>query len=506
MNRASSIAKAQNETFDVCIIGGGITGAGILARAIQKGWKAILVEKQDFASGTSSRSSKMIHGGLRYLKMFQFKMVYEALHEREYLLKTFPTLVKPLPFIMPVYHSTIFLNVMALFIRFYGKLAGHSMLRKAKKLSATEVLKRLPGIKQKSLKGGVLYWDGWVNDSLLTIEVIKSCWQKGAVVLNYCKASKIIKESDVVQHIECVDNINNNRFNIKAKIYINATGVWTDDILRMISDKQPLVMKPSKGVHILVPASKIPSDNVAIVQSGFNDKRYVYAFPWEYGLTVLGTTDTEYNGHPDKVATLLEDAEYLLNSFNKNFPAAQLSASDIMASYVGLRPMLDDKNRRTSYLRSREYSIWWNSENFLNIAGGKLTSFLSMGKKCMDIAEKKLKRSNNFSNLDTQGFCETTVEKLVKENAALGKSLFEKLNLTGAEVIQCIRDYFALEPANILTRRSSVTYAMKYFDKMGATEVAKIMAEELNKSNEWIEMQVKKYYTHWQEYHPDFIY
>ncbi|HNW89447.1 MAG TPA: glycerol-3-phosphate dehydrogenase/oxidase [Bacteroidales bacterium] len=505
MNRSAWIAKAQNESFDVCIIGGGITGAGILAHAIQRGWKTLLIDKQDFASGTSSRSSKMIHGGLRYLKMMKLGMVYEALHEREHLFRTYPGLVKPLPFIMPVYHSSFFLAVMALFIRLYGKLAGRSVLSRSQKLAAEEVGKYLPGINHNKLKGGILYWDGWVNDALLAIQSIKESYQKGAVVLNYCEAKKFVYQDGLVQSMECTDNTDGQNFSVNAQVYINATGVWTDEVLERASGKHQPVMKPSKGVHVMVPAAKIPSDYVALVQSGADDKRYVYSFPWEHGLTVLGTTDTEYSGNPEKAVAQQDDINYLFNSFNKNFPSAKLTINDIVGVYTGLRPMLDDNHNKGSYLRSREYRIWWSSSNFLNIAGGKLTSFLSMGKKCMDVTEKCLNRKN-IPDVDVHSNkSEVIHEDYYKEENASDEILINGFNLTGAEIMHHIRFTFAQELSDVLTRRTSITYAMKNFDENGVRKVAEIMAEALAKNSEWADMQVAKYRRHWEEYHPDFL-
>jgi len=505
MNRTALVSKAKNGSFDVCIIGGGITGAGIMAHAIRRGWKTILIDKQDFASGTSSRSSKMIHGGLRYLKMMKLSMVREALHEREHLFRTFPGLVKPLPFIMPVYNSSLFLAVMALFIRFYCKLAGRSVLSSSRKLSADEVEKYLPGINHNKLKGGILYWDGWVNDALLTIQSIKESFKKGAVVLNYCEAKKFVQRDGWIQFMECTDNTDGQDFSVNAQVYINATGVWTDEVLDRAFGKHQQVMKPSKGIHVMVPAAKIPSHYVALVQSGADDKRYVYCFPWEHGLTVLGTTDTEYSGHPEKAVVQQGDINYLLNSYNKNFPSSKLTSRDIVGVYAGLRPMLDDKHNNGSYLRSREYRIWWSSSNFLNIAGGKLTSFLSMGKKCLVFAERRLKRKNISEVAVQPTEDEVIAEDYSNENNAADEALIKGFELTGAGINYHIRCTFARELSDVLTRRTSITYAMKNFDENGVRKVAGIMAEALDKNYDWTDMQVMKYRQHWLEYHPDFL-
>lgn len=507
MSRSASIAKAKGETFDVCIIGGGITGAGILNKAIERGWKTILIDKNDFASGTSSRSSKMIHGGLRYLKMLQFGLVREALLEREQLLLRYPHLVRPLPFIMPSYKSKFDLGLLSFVIRFYGKLAGKSILPKSKKLSAAEVGEHLPGFNQSNLQGGVLYWDGWTNDALLTIHALSDAANQGATVLNYVEAKKFSNAGGNQTLLTCLDKSSNESIDIKASVFINATGVWTDDVLSQTMGAEKKVMKPSKGVHVVVSNKKVASENVAIVQSGTADKRYLYSFPWEHGLTVLGNTDTEYNGSADKIETTEEDVNYILNAFNKSFPEAKITKQDVVSVYAGLRPMLDDETDNGAYSRSREYRIWWSNNHLLNIAGGKLTSFLSMGQHCVAVAAEKLPQSSNTGQTVQPEALDTSkaLEEILKEDNTLSRKLFDGLSVTAAHVVLHTRFLFAEKVEDVLTRRTAVTYALKTFDEPAVEETARIMAKELGKNDNWISEQVKQYHEHWKEYHPDFL-
>jgi glycerol-3-phosphate dehydrogenase len=507
MNRRASILKAKTETFDVCIIGGGITGAGILTKAVERGWKAILIDKNDFASGTSSRSSKMIHGGLRYLKLLQFGLVREALQEREHLLLRYPHLVRPLPFVMPSYKSQFDLGLLSFVIRFYGKLAGKSILPKSKKLSPAEVEQHLPGFNQKNLKGGVLYWDGWTNDAMLTIHALNDAANKGATVLNYVEAKKFNEVGDSLASLTCKDNIANEEIRISAKVFINATGVWTDDVLKQTTGETKPVMKPSKGVHIVVSNKKVASDNVAIVESATTDKRYLYSFPWEHNLTVLGNTDTEYNGSADKIETTGEDVNYILRAFNRSFPSANITKEDIVSVYAGLRPMLDDESDKGTYSRSREYRIWWSNNRLLNIAGGKLTSFLSMGERCMEVAEEKLGSSASAKQIVQPEALDMAkaLSDILREDSSLSKKLFEGLQVTAADVVLHTRFLFAEKPEDVLTRRTAVTYALKNFNENAVRETARLMAKELKKDDYWITEQVKDYYAHWKEYHPEFL-
>jgi glycerol-3-phosphate dehydrogenase len=507
MSRSASIQKAKTETFDVCIIGGGITGAGILNKAVERGWKGILIDKNDFASGTSSRSSKMIHGGLRYLKMLQFGLVREALQEREHLLLRYPHLVRPLPFIMPSYKSKFDLGLLSFVIRFYGKLAGKSVLPKSKKLSPNEVEQHLPGFNRRNLKGGVLYWDGWTNDAMLTIHALNDAANEGATVLNYVEAMKFDKGEPNTGLLTCLDRITNEEVRINAKVFINATGVWTDDVLNKTTGVKQKAMKPSKGVHLVVSNKKVPSDKVAIVESGAGDKRYLYSFPWEHGLTVLGNTDTEYNGSADKLETTEEDVNYVLHAFNKSFPDANITRQDIVSVYAGLRPMLDDESEKGAYSRSREYRIWWSSKHLLNIAGGKLTSFLSMGQHCVEVAAERIslpltaKQTVQPEALDIA----KALNSIFKEDNSLTRKLFDSISVTAADVVLHTRFLFAEKVEDVLTRRTAVTYALKNFDEDAVQETARIMAKELKKEEYWITEQVKAYYEHWKEYHPGFL-
>lgn len=502
MNRSEAITAAKAQAFDICIIGGGITGAGILAHAVANGLKAVLIDKSDFASGTSSRSSKMIHGGLRYLKMMQFGMVREALLEREHLLKMYPGVVRPLPFIMPA-HSAADLALKAFVIRFYGKLAGKSAMEKSRKLSVNEMLELLPGFNSQGLKGGVLYWDGWTNDAMLTVTTLKHATDNGAVVLNYVKAGKLLN----AKTLQCTDVNTGEVFPVNAKVFINASGVWTDEVLQAVTGKPTGMMKPSKGVHVVVSNKRIPSKYVAIIKSAANDGRFVYSFPWEHNLTVLGTTDTDYTGSMDKIEVTESDIGYLLQATNKEFPEAKLTRADVVSVYAGLRPMLDDKNSKGSYGRSREYQIWWSSDNVLNIAGGKLTSFLSMGKHCIEAALQKLTASGNKTGLPAvvNSNKASTIQQIEAENTEWRKPLFAGIETTGAEVVYHTRHLFAQKVADVLTRRTAVTYALKDFDKEGVRNAAVLMARELKKDDTWVEEQVKEYYEHWREYHPDFL-
>ena len=517
MNRRSFISSAQNDTFDICIIGGGITGAGILANAVERGLKVILVEKNDFASGTSSRSSKMIHGGLRYLRYLQINLVREALMERGHLLQIYPHLVKPLSFILPSFNSELDMLSKHLALIAYDKLAGKAMVHPHKRLNAAELVKELPGFLDKGLKGGMLFWDAYTNDALLTADVLCDASMQGAVVLNYVQAAEFIKENNSVKTLVCKDLIGESEIKIKAKVYVNATGAWTDEILEKLFGPSAKKMEPTKGVHLLIPSDRLPKTHAIAVLSTTGDKRFLYTLPWENGLTILGSTDTAYHQKPDEPDVTPEDIKYILNAFNASFPDAKLTTDDIVSVYSGLRPLLNEKDEKDNYSRSREYQIWWSENNFVNIAGGKLTSFLSMGKHCLEVIETKFKdltgKKASSTNTKTYngkwkasyGDKGALIDDIIKENGALIEPVSASWKYTKAETIFFIRYQFAETLADLLTRRATITYAMKDFDEELVRNLGGLMAKELNKPEAWVAEQREKYYAHWLEYHPKLL-
>jgi glycerol-3-phosphate dehydrogenase len=275
-------------------------------------------------------------------------------------------------------------------------------------------------------------------------------------------------------------------------------------------------MQPTKGVHVVVPSAKLPKTCVAIVSSVSGEKRFLYTLPWEHDLTILGATDTNYTGTADNVNVSVDDVKYLLETFNAGFPNAHLTMKDVVSVFSGLRPLLKvDGNKTGNYSRSREYEIWWTKNNFVNIAGGKLTSFLSMGKHCLDVVAQKFSLStsataateNNYTGKwkDMYGAFGKLVEEIIHEDASNTQVLSEKYNYLKAEIIFFTRYQYAQTVADMLTRRTSITYAMKQFDEKLVSDVAQLMAKELDKNTSWKNEQLKNYRDHWTEYHPSFL-
>ncbi len=513
MKREALIQRAQTERFDVAIIGGGITGAGILLNAVQQGLKVVLIEKGDFASGTSSRSSKMIHGGLRYMQYLQFGLIKEALQERGHLLKKFPHLVKPVGYVFPHRGSKLGLWVKNIGLTLYDTMAADAHFPKHVLLNKEQTLAEIKGYNPDELAGSILYYDCGTNDARLTVDSLAEGVMQGAVALNYVKAMQALG-SETTTGLQCIDMLTGEHVTLNAKVFINATGIWTDETLQQVAGIHSKRMMPTKGIHVVVRTDMLPAERVAIVKVP-GEKRYIYNLPWENNLSILGTTDTTYEGSNDAVSTTEADVRYILDAFNHSFPKLKLSYADVVSVYAGLRPLLNDEGKDNSS-RSREYETWWSNHNWLNIAGGKLTSFLSMGKRCMEVVHKKfpemataagelplLKGQGKWAEL--YGPFGAQVEAIESEAAENKQRFSDAYPYTRAELLFYIRYQFAQQVQDILTRRTSVTYAMRDYDDALVKKVAELMARELQQDTAWIENAVNDYRQHWQEYHPDFL-
>lgn len=523
MFRDFHLDKARNTAYDICIIGGGITGAGIFLKACQKGLKAIIIDKSDFAFGTSSRSAKMIHGGLRYLQYFQIKMVYEGLHERETLLAEYPHLVKPQPYFMPVYNSWVSKLKFSVGLSGYDVLAGKSSMPKHTSITEEEIKKRFKNILHDDLKGGFIYYDARTNDARLTNEVIQQGVELGGTAINYMEAIYFDEEENEIKSLVCKGRLHGSDVEIKSKVYISATGVWTDELLNKYKPQPKKWMKPSKGIHIVVSGDLLPKDCVLILPTIEGDGRFLWCLPWEDNLNVIGTTDTEYNEGLNEIRTTKEEIDYILDSVNKHLTGRKITTEDILSVYAGLRPLLSEpetEEEKDSSSRSRDYDIWWNNDNFVTIAGGKLTSFLSMGENCIqEIIEKFPGKINPriipnpgtilpkvghplYATLrDKYGENVALIMDIIKENKDYILPIYPKSSYIIAEIIFFIRFQHAVMLDDLMTRRTLISYGMKHWDDDIINSICKIFIQELGWNQEETEAQIKNYKKTWDLMH-----
>lgn len=380
--RQHNIDRMDKETFDVLVIGGGITGAGIARDAAMRGLKTALIEKSDFGAGTSSRSSKLVHGGFRYLKQLQFRMVREALVERKILTDLAPHMVYPIECLLPIYRGSIAkASQVHIGMRLYDILASGRNIGRYRMVSAEELTKMEPQYRHEGLRKAAEYCDCWADDFRLVMATIQSAAQNGANIANYIKAIDIIKEKGTVAGVLAVDQFTGREIAVRSRVVANATGPWSDDVRGQLLEAKDQQLRLTKGVHLIVSTEVLPIQH-ALMQFAVKDGRPIFAIPWR-NFVLLGTTDTDFVGDADRIDVERSDVDYLLESFNYYFPRANLTDSHIVSTFGGLRPLIFEDGKAASKV-SREYQIFEKPENFFSIIGGKLTTYRKMAQKMVD--------------------------------------------------------------------------------------------------------------------------
>ncbi|MBA3534375.1 MAG: glycerol-3-phosphate dehydrogenase/oxidase [Ardenticatenales bacterium] len=389
--RAAALAALTPEQpFDLLIIGGGITGVGAARDAALRGYRVVLVDKRDFASGTSSKSTKLVHGGLRYLEHFEFALVFEALQERRVLLEQAPHLVQPQPILFPIYKGAEngFLKMTA-GMWLYDTLSLFRNVRRHKMLGPGGVEKSVPGLRDENLTGAAHFYDANTHDARLTLANAQQAHAAGAALLTYCAVQDFLRDDEgALVGVRVRDELAGKDYEIHARLLLNCTGPWTDTVIQMADPSQPTRLRPTKGAHLVFSRERLPLDE-ALMVSAPQDNRPVFIIPWR-GETIIGTTDTDYEGSFDDIPVTAEDVTYLLEVANYSFPEANLTASDVQSSWAGLRPLIQDPSAESEGATSREHEIWEAPEGLISIAGGKLTTYRIMGRQLIDVAAQKL--------------------------------------------------------------------------------------------------------------------
>jgi glycerol-3-phosphate dehydrogenase len=381
------LEQMSENVYDVLIIGGGITGCGIALDAASRGLKTALVEMQDFAAGTSSRSTKLVHGGLRYLKQFEIKMVSEVGKERAIVYENGPHVTTPEWMLLPIYKEGTFGKfTTSIGLKLYDYLAGVKKSERRKMLSAEETLKKEPLLKQEGLLGGGYYVEYRTDDARLTMEVIKKAAELGAHAVNYVKVEEFLYQEKKVFGVRCVDQISQHSYNIYARKIINAAGPWVDTLREKDRSKTGKTLRLTKGVHIVIDQKRFPLKQAIYFDT--QDGRMVFAIPRD-GKTYVGTTDTFYNEDIANPKMTSQDREYLINAINGMFPSVRLTEKDIESSWAGLRPLIHEEGKAPSEI-SRKDEIWQSPSGLITIAGGKLTGYRKMAETVVDLVVKQL--------------------------------------------------------------------------------------------------------------------
>ncbi len=415
LNRTDFTNRLQAQPFDLLVIGGGITGCGIALDAALRGMKVALIEKNDFASGTSSRSTKLIHGGLRYLKQLEIKLVHDVGSERAVVHRNARHVVIPEKMLLPIQQDgSLGKNSSSLGLLVYDLLAGVKKEERRKMLNKHDTLKAEPLLAGDKLVGGGLYFEYRTDDSRLTIEIAKSAFEKGATLLNYTECRNFIYDADgKITGIKALDKVTGKELDIRATTVVNACGPWVDILRKEDNSLKGKRLLLTKGVHIVFPYSKLPLQQAAYFDVG--DGRMIFAIP-RNNITYVGTTDTVYNQNIDKPRCSKEDTDYLLKAVNGVFPSVKLTTADIVSSWAGLRPLIFEDGKSASEV-SRKDEVMVSASGLISIAGGKLTGYRLMAEKIVDLVAKKLGKDYGYcqtKNYRLSGGNFTTEEDFVK--------------------------------------------------------------------------------------------
>ncbi|MHA1669180.1 MAG: glycerol-3-phosphate dehydrogenase/oxidase [Promethearchaeota archaeon] len=536
-NRSQIINRLKETNYDIIIIGGGITGAGIAREASMRDLKVALLDMQDFAAGTSSRSTKMAHGGLRYIAQGEIDLVKSATRERNWMRVQIPHLVRPIPFFLPIieggkYKKRDFQGVTKMYDFLSDDKSEFKNYKKSKSYSAEEIYKLEPEFNRKGLQGGVIYYDTNIDDARLTIEIIKEAVVRGADSLNYCKVIEYLKNDSKIVGIKCKDLETNSDFEIKANLVINATGIWADNLIESYPDTIPKpIIRPTKGVHLLYKREDIGNHMANGLYSNLDD-RYFFVIPRNKKYTLVGTTDTDYQNDLENPFCNKEDADYLIKSLKNYFPNAKLDYKNIISTYAGIRPLVMQKGKSESQV-SRKHVIFFSSDGLLTITGGKLTEWRAMAEDLfVKIDEKKIfsniKRDPHFSRIkfiiglnkeEWTKYLESSglqleeditdhlyqqygkgaikILDLIENDEYLKEKIIEENNFTMAEILYTLR--FELTPhlIDVFCRRTEMAL---WIDHRKASEVAEKVANIMQKEYSWDDDTKTKEINQYLEY------
>ena len=508
---------SPSTTWDVIIIGGGATGLGTALDASSRGLKTLLLEQADFANGTSSRSTKLVHGGVRYLAQGNLGLVMDALKERGLMIKNAPHLVKMLPFIIPSYKAWD-KYYYGIGLKIYDWMAKSLRFQKTKFLSREETLLHLPNLNTESLNGGVLYFDGQFDDTRLAINLAQSAAEQGADLLNYFEVTALSKDKDKkITGVKAKDIETGNSYNLKSKVVINATGVFVDNILKMNdSSKTPLV-KASQGIHLVLDKSFMKSDHALMIPST-SDGRVLFALPWHEHLLV-GTTDTPVEHHLLEPSALDSEIDFILNNLEE-YLAKKPSKKDILSVFAGLRPLVQPSKDKGTKEISRDHKLTVSRSKLITITGGKWTTYRKMAEDTVDLAIETGNLKNIPSKtdhlkvhgatrevignyLDIYGSDAKLIMKLARDEPKLQERLHPEFPVIKAEVVWAARKEMARTIEDFLARRTRLLFLNARAAIDAAEETAKIMADVLGRDTSWIDHQTKNFIKMAQKYLPE---
>ncbi|MDZ7694906.1 MAG: glycerol-3-phosphate dehydrogenase/oxidase [Balneolaceae bacterium] len=509
MQRKELISQLTDETeiWDFIIIGGGATGLGTAVEAASRGYKTLLLEQHDFAKGTSSRSTKLVHGGVRYLRQGNIALVLEALRERGLLRKNAPHLVKNQSFIVPNYDwwEGPFYGIG---LKIYDKLAGDLGLGPSKHLSKEDTLQYIPTLEPEGLNGGVIYHDAQFDDSRLAVNLVQTILDHDGLAINYMKVTDLLKANGLVSGVQVEDQLGDNSFELQARVVVNATGIFTDSIRRMDDPTRDKIIQPSQGVHIVLDKSFQPGES-AIMVPKTDDGRVLFAVPW-HNRIIVGTTDTPLDEPSLEPRAREEEIEFLLTHAAR-YLTKDPEATDVLSVFAGLRPLVSRSGSKDTSSISRDHTLLIDPSGLVTITGGKWTTYRKMAEDTVNEAALVAgldERESNTENLRLHGWLKNSeaaepfemygsdalsLKKIVEEKEGFGQPMHKNLPYTPAEVVWGARSELAQTVEDILARRTRALLLDARASIQIADQVAELLADELDKDEEWQQQQVKDY-------------
>jgi len=506
----SEMLRQLDETgeWDIIIIGGGATGLGSAVDAASRGYKTLLLERYDFGKGTSSRATKLVHGGVRYLAQGNIKLVREALKERGILLQNAPHLTRIQPFVLPVYSWWQKL-MYGTGLRIYDLMSGKRSIGKTALLSKKETSERLPALNTEKLKGGILYYDGQFDDARLALCLAQTAAEQGAAVLNYMEVVDLVKENGIVKGVIAEDLFTGNEFELKAKVVVNATGVFVDDILQMDDENQRPIVSPSQGIHFVVDRKFFPGTDALMIPKT-DDGRVLFAVPWQQHV-IIGTTDTAVQHIDFEPRPLEMEIAFIFRNINRYLNSG-ITEKDVKAVFAGLRPLVKASGKKNTAMMRRDHTIVVSKSKLVTITGGKWTTYRKMAKDAVDnaIFTGRLSRKSCVTEslplygattsirdipaaLYTYGAAADAIKALMNADPVLSGKIHPNHPYTKAQVVWAVRNEMAMTVEDVLARRMRLLF-LDAKDAMEAAPVAAaVMAAEMGKDDGWIQKQITSF-------------
>lgn len=510
MNREEMLNRVLQhpEPWSFIVIGGGATGMGVAVDAASRGYRTLLLEQHDFGKGTSSRSTKLVHGGVRYLEQGNVSLVMEALRERGILRQNAPHLVSELPFIVPSYAwwEGPFYGVG---LKMYQGLSGKYGFGASRLLSKEETLRRLPNVSTEGLRGGVEYYDGQFDDTRLLINLAATAVEQGATILNYAPVTSLLKDADgLTDGVVFRDQESGREITVRAKVVINATGPFTDGVRRMAEPEARPMIAPSQGAHLVLDRSFLAGDT-AIMVPHTSDGRVMFAIPW-HGHTLVGTTDSPVDSTPLEPVPMEQEVEFMLATAALYLERKPTKA-DILSQFAGIRPLVRAGDGKNTAALSRDHTLHIDASGLVSVTGGKWTTYRNMAEDCVNQAAVLARlpdhacvtrtlnihgyhqHAEHFGSLRYYGSEAPALQDLIRHEPTLGEPLDAALPIGGAEVVWAVRREMARSVEDVLARRTRALFLNARAAVRMAPAVARLMARELGRDAAWVGEQIRAF-------------